>query len=331
MKWLRDTKHPVYLLDDGKFPYQNSLFVIDKINPQSKILFSLKAEPELLSYNSKACRTFMDKSLSRQFFNKYYPIQYKVLLEDTTFENCIVFDNIDKVVAKPLNGIASQGVMIINKNEFSSITIPKDYIIEEYIEGKEIAVDGFYKEGELHILNINEHIFSNEKDVSDTLYITADFINEQYKYGVISAFEDMKLWCEIPHQFPFHAEFKVTKDEKYFPIEINPYRFSGYGTCELMWYAYNINPYELFFENKETYIPSKNGTIGLYGFVDIMRNNSRSDEDILQMFSEVLEYRILPPECDVRAIVFFRETKYQNLKKFARINNNEERKEDNNP
>ena len=49
--------------------------------------------------------------------------------------------------------------------------------------------------------------------------------------------------------FPCHIELRVN-DKTAVPIEINPMRFAGWCLCDLAHYAFNINPYVYYFEQK---------------------------------------------------------------------------------
>ena len=56
------------------------------------------------------------------------------------------------------------------------------FIIEEFIEGEEFAIDCYFNnEGNPVILNCLHHIFSSEKDVSDRVYTTSKEIIEKHK------------------------------------------------------------------------------------------------------------------------------------------------------
>ena len=55
------------------------------------------------------------------------------------------------------------------------------FLIEDYIEGEEFAVDCYFNnEGEVVILNILHHLFSSGADTSDRVYTTSKDIILQY-------------------------------------------------------------------------------------------------------------------------------------------------------
>ncbi len=51
--------------------------------------------------------------------------------------------------------------------------------------------------------------------------------------------------------FPVHVEVRVDKSGNVIPIEVNPMRFAGWCTTDLAYYAYGINVYELYFQQKK--------------------------------------------------------------------------------
>lgn len=328
MKWLKDTQHPVFFQDNCKFPYQNLLNKITYINSNEHLLFSLRANEKIL-INHKNYDLYCllnDKHQSRKMFNKHYPIMFKFFDSTQVFERNKDFNNIHKVVIKPINGIASYGVRIIDLNQQPKFIVPKNFIIEEYVDGQEFAIDGYIKHGKIELISINKHIFSNIKDVSDTLYVTSSKYFIEFGEKILLALNDIfynvlqSLKLNVNDIFfPFHAEIKITKDNKIFPIEINPYRFSGYGTCELAYYAYNINPYQQYFYDNKTLEININDT-SYYGFVDILKPNNKSNDEFISLFDEILEFRILPPNNDVRTIIFFRELSDHKFQTFSQIN-----------
>ena len=50
--------------------------------------------------------------------------------------------------------------------------------------------------------------------------------------------------------FPAHIELRANED-KIIPIEVNPFRFAGWCLCDIAYFAWKINPYEYFMEEKK--------------------------------------------------------------------------------
>lgn len=126
-----------------------------------------------------------------------------------------------------------------------------DFILEEYIEGEEYAVDCYFNEkGEVVILNIMHHTFSSAKDVSDRVYATSKKIISTY-YTEIKKFLELIGEKTSLKNFPIHVEVRIKKDGSINPIEVNPMRFGGWCTTgDISYYAFGFNSYQYFLENK---------------------------------------------------------------------------------
>ncbi|MCF8011117.1 MAG: ATP-grasp domain-containing protein [Clostridiales bacterium] len=214
---------------------------------------------------------FKDKVKFRRLLQNMYPNFYykEVNLDD--LEKIDINEIKMPFIIKPTIGFFSMGVHkvsslsewkdVINeiKKEMNNITdnYPMEvininnFIIEENVEGKEYAVDVYFdNKNNPVILNILEHIFSSEKDVSDRVYITSKKIIKEY-YNLFYNFL-LKMGELINlERFPMHVEFRVDKDGNIIPIEINPMRFAGWCATDIAYYAYGINVYEYFFQQRK--------------------------------------------------------------------------------
>jgi hypothetical protein len=233
-------------------------------------------------------------------------------------------------VAKPIYGISSNGVISLknveHKPEDKHLLIPKNYIIEDYIEGTELAIDGYFDSSSMPIvLNIMQHDFRHENDVSDSLYYTNFMLIEKHRQNIIQLLHSLGniFWMT---NFPFHLEVRVTKNNEYIPIEINPYRFSGFGTCEIVDYAYGINPYKFYYKNLEPIwgtigntLPGKE-KLSSFGFIVIETKHEVDHQKISGLFSELLEYRLVNLSgSDIKAVIFFKESNPERLKELLKI------------
>ena len=211
-----------------------------------------------------------DKALFRKMLSNIYPNYfYKEFslneLKETNLENFKY-----PLVLKPSVGFLSFGVYPVkNKEEFSKILANIDcdiekfknvfpscvvdtskFIVEDMIEGDEFAIDAYFdKNGKATILNIFQHPFFNEEDVSDRIYFTSKAIIQKYlkpfeellnKIGQVGKFKN----------FPMHLELRANEKE-IIPIEINPMRFCGWCITDIAQSAWGINVYEYFMENKK--------------------------------------------------------------------------------
>ncbi|MDY9926210.1 ATP-grasp domain-containing protein [Methanosarcina sp.] len=150
------------------------------------------------------------------------------------------------------------------------------FVLEDYIEGPELAVDAYYNgEGKPVVLNILEHLFQAKDDVEDKVYVTSKKTIETYLEVTLELLrqinEATKLWdselqgSELPdaglkgsglqepgmRDFPLHIEFRVDKNNRLVPIEVNPIRFAGWCTADIAYYAYGINVHRYFLEGLE--------------------------------------------------------------------------------
>ena len=126
------------------------------------------------------------------------------------------------------------------------------FIIEEYIEGEEFAIDCYYNnEGEVVILNILHHKFSSGADTSDRVYSTSLDIVLQYKNSFEAFLQSIGQKAGIKN-FPAHVELRVDAEGRINPIEINPLRFGGWcTTADLLGIATGFSPYEFYLKNEK--------------------------------------------------------------------------------
>lgn len=126
------------------------------------------------------------------------------------------------------------------------------FIIEECIEGDEFAIDAYFNaNGEPVILNILQHLFSSDEDVSDRVYLTSKEIVES-NLAPFSAFLKEIGALSKAKNFPVHVEIRRTQVGELIPIEINPLRFGGWcTTADLTILAYGFNPYLYFFNQQQ--------------------------------------------------------------------------------
>jgi len=215
-------------------------------------------------------RLFKDKYAFRELCKELFPdfLFKKITIEE--IQTIAISDLKMPFVIKPSLGFFSIGVHIIHNQEdwltaqkelnYDNLKniYPKEvmdastFIIEEYIDGEEFAIDAYFNAlGEVVVLNILHHKFSSSTDVSDRVYSTSQSIIRKYKTAV-EAFLNPIGEKAVLKNFPLHLEIRIDKNGVIKPIEINPQRFGGWCTTgDLSWYAFNINSYVYFFQNKK--------------------------------------------------------------------------------
>ncbi|WP_246169768.1 ATP-grasp domain-containing protein [Alkalibaculum sporogenes] len=269
----------------------------------------------------RAIEMFKDKVMFRKLVQGIYP---HFLFKEVSFEELLKIDTtkIKKpFIIKPTIGFFSMGVHKINEDSKweSIIELIQDeiykvkglypmevmnsskFIIEEYIEGLEYAIDAYYdRNGDPVILNILEHPFSSNGDVSDRLYFTSKKIIRKY----LTAFGDVLMSIGKAtgiSNFPVHIEVRVDNIGNVIPIEVNPMRFAGWCTTDIAYYAYGINVYEnYFYQTRPDWDKIlKTDDNKLYcivvgdipGDIDLKEIKKINYESYLSNFSNVLEFR----------------------------------------
>ncbi|MDT8435763.1 MAG: ATP-grasp domain-containing protein [Gemmatimonadota bacterium] len=124
------------------------------------------------------------------------------------------------------------------------------YVVESRIAGAEYAFDAYFDgRGEPVILNVLEHAFSGEQDVSDRVYLTSAALVERWRDPFRTFLRELGGRLGL-HDFPVHAEVRVGGDGRLRPIEVNPLRFAGLCATDIAHHAYGIDPYAAFLEDR---------------------------------------------------------------------------------
>ena len=238
-------------------------------NSENSINWILENLPE--SNISRYIKLFKDKGLFRDMLKSLYPnFCYRVV----SYENLknIKLEELQyPLVLKPAVGFLSLGVhKIYNDSDWKEalfalekeiketaklyperVVNTTNFVIEEFIEGEEFAIDAYYDtDGTPVILNIFKHPFLDSKDVKDRLYLTSKNIMTKY----ISDFSTLLKQigdCNDIKNFPIHIEVKVKPNGTAIPIEVNPMRFAGWCTTDIAKYAWGINTYEYFINHQK--------------------------------------------------------------------------------
>jgi hypothetical protein len=234
-------------------------------------------------------------------------------------------------VIKPAVGFFSIGVYIVEnekdwlkaKSELQpeklksifpeNVLNTSTFIIEEFIQGEEYAIDYYYdSDGNAVLLNVLHHLFSSGTDTSDRVYSTSKQIIEKHKTELEDFLTKIGKALHLKN-FPAHAEVRVDQHGKIIPIEINPLRFGGFcTTADLLGVTVGFNEYQCFYENKkpdwETIFKGKENKIFS---VVILDNNS----GILP--SDILEFKYSDLANDFEKPVLIRELDINNYPVFG--------------
>jgi len=214
---------------------------------------------------------FKDKVAFRKLLEPLYPdFFYKGVLFDD-LSGLDVERLVKPFVIKPAVGFFSMGVhKVSDGSEWPGVLAairaemmavqalyPREvldttrFIIEEWMEGEEFAIDAYYNgQGQAVLLNILHHWFPAHDDVRDRIYITSKEIMTRYG-GRFKRFLEAIGQAAGLKEFPVHAEVRIDAQGNILPIEINPMRFAGWCTTDIVYYAYGINPYSSYFKQEE--------------------------------------------------------------------------------
>lgn len=172
-------------------------------------------------------------------------------------------------VIKPSIGFFSIGVHIVrNEDDWqevkqalqpeqlqsifpASVLDTGTFIMEEFIEGEEYAVDYYYDgDGKVVVLNVLHHLFSSGTDTSDRVYTTSKQIITRHRAALETFLTSVGEQLQA-RNFPAHAEVRIDAQGRIQPIEINPLRFGGWCTSgDLLGLALGLNAYDYFFHQK---------------------------------------------------------------------------------
>ncbi len=208
-----------------------------------------------------------DKYIFRKTIASIYPEYQYQFVEASQIKNLAITR---KSVIKPVKGVFGTAVRTIDrgtdlkklavelktelsKNEsiFSDGVLSKeDFLVEEYIEGEEYAVDMFYDaDGNPCIINICHHPIPENKAYLHILYYFSKEVFDRIYTKAKHFFIELNKILNVTN-LSIHGEFKLHNDEL-MPIELNPLRYGGMGFGNMVFHALGINPYTYFLNNIE--------------------------------------------------------------------------------
>lgn len=253
---------------------------------------------------SQHAQLFKDKVRFRELIQTTYPGFFFRTVQLEEIQNLDIKKLPSPFVIKPSVGFFSIGVHIVkseadweiakgelNYERLKSV-YPKNvldtstFIIEEYIEGDEYAIDCYYNsEGEVVILNILHHKFSSGEDTSDRVYTTSKEIVLNYLDPFSAFLQKIGQQAGIKN-FPAHVELRIDNNGEINPIEINPLRFGGWcTTADLLGIATGFTPYEFYMENqKPDWDEVFNGKSNKKFSIIVLNNNSGYAPDEIENF-----------------------------------------------
>lgn len=136
-----------------------------------------------------------------------------------------------KYIIKPSEGSGSRGVKIVeDPAHFDFNSYISDYLhegekalVQEFIEGEEMTVDGFVHNGEFHLLSISQerndtskgHTFSSE------LIFPPEWITEKHKQIIWKLCNDIAKSLVLTEDGSMHLEILKTADDNFYVIDFS--------------------------------------------------------------------------------------------------------------
>lgn len=217
----------------------------------------------------KTVRLFKDKGAMRQALRPLAPgFFYRTYSRDELAAVDVAALPLP-VVLKPTVGFCSMGVYAIAEPSDweaaladiaegeavwaarypDSVVDAGEFVVEEFLEGVEYAVDMYYDgAGKARLLNVMRHDFAGPDDTSDRLYNTSHAIIAQAA-PVLEAWLDEVNAIVGARDFPAHVEVRLRDDGTVVPIEFNPLRFAGLSGTDLAYHAWGVRTYAAYLED----------------------------------------------------------------------------------
>lgn len=332
LDFLEESQIPVLRNDfsDGIFPPHHQLNLIN----EKTFISQYHSSPHHSLYTVSeyaldwVYQTLQDEDLTRQilllkdkfaFRKACKSLYHHILFEEIPYADLFTFD-LSKVklpvILKPSVGFMSAGVYTIERpsdwekaltdiqENFNNVsaTFPDtvvgntQFILESYIRGREFAIDLYFFEKEPVILNIFEHPFVSDQDVSDRLYTTSKTLFDDYLVSFTEHITQLNQLLNLSNM-PIHLELRV-ENGAVVPIEINPLRFAGLCLNELHTHITGKHPLSYYFSRTRpdynSYWKGKENKTFCFTIIEKPEgagNKPLDLEKIQQEFSHILEWR----------------------------------------
>ena len=218
--------------------------------------------PQLVGSIAKLKNKALTRELLRPLYGDYF---YRRLSLDSL--RTLPFEELRlPCVVKPSVGFFSLGVRIVRdradwqaalaaieheaaswREQYpDSVVDSEDWLIEEYIDGDEFAVDVYFDaQGRAVICNILRHEFASTSDVSDRLYYTGASVVRAHLAEFEDWFNQVNALLGL-RNFPTHVELRRDAQGRIRPIEFNALRFAGWCCTDITLFAWGFHSYGCF-------------------------------------------------------------------------------------
>jgi hypothetical protein len=209
----------------------------------------------------RAIESMKDKHLFRELLQEDYPaLKYRYINYDDIRKLKIA----GRKVMKPVKGCFGTAVKLVDEDSdldrvadeiktemgrnasvlSDSVLSQSEFILEDFIDGEEYAVDMFYdSKGKPHIVNIYYHPLPKHEAYLHMIYYTSKSIFEQLYEEAMKFFIRLNAKLGVKN-IALHSELKLS--DILIPIEINSMRFGGMGLGNMVYHSMQVNPYQHF-------------------------------------------------------------------------------------
>jgi len=239
-----------------------------RFSSEDKICITSEATLELVqsriddTAKKRAIGLLKDKYQFRNILKEIYP-DYK--FKTIEFEDIAQLSIKKKMVIKPLKGCFGTAVKIVDENSdlnkiseeikqeinrnaavlSENVLTKNEFVVEDYIDGEEYAIDMFYDEsGKPHIVSTYHHPMPRDESYLHMIYYSSREVFEKLYDEAIKFYIALNKVLKLKNCV-LHSEFRYN-DKGLFPIEINSMRFGGMGLGNMVFPTMGINPYQCF-------------------------------------------------------------------------------------
>lgn len=231
IKYLKRKNYFVYSLDDDNNAIGHN-FSSKRLNINSKEIKKIRSfvkrnKCKIISSCSDTGQKLVNKvnNKSNILFNKYNQrlIQKKLKFDIPFFKKDLATSNdlkkFKKIILKPIYGSGSKNIFIIEKSKKK--VKRKNYIFEEFIDGEEFNVDGFFYNKKFYLYAImKKRKINNSLTVS--YIMKSNILNEKIINNLKNNLNSFFSKSKYPNG-PVHAEVLTNKkDKKIFIVESHP-------------------------------------------------------------------------------------------------------------
>jgi predicted ATP-grasp superfamily ATP-dependent carboligase len=307
---VKDSDYSFIIAPDSRNVLFNLTRIVKKYN---KILLSINLEG--INIGSSKMNTYEFFQKNKLLTPKTYLIPFKKNKLDINF---IVqkFDDLKKtIIIKPEDGVGAESIFLFETKEqiknffqdyYSKIDTKRSYILQEYIEGKDLSISLIGLQESLNkefknpfILTINSQNVSIKNPKYDSEYLGGYTPINNYQQITLELTEILDKVDFSSFTGYFGIDLIRSEESKYYFIEINPRLTTSYiGIRNVI----NQNPSKLILESKLGHSISKNVKVqytSIFRKLDLVYTKSKfykqSKVDLINELIRLIPELVTPP------------------------------------